>query len=603
MSWEEFNKGPKLLADVVEKWAAERPDDIALIDADEGRFVSWKEFDNIVNVIAFKLMDMGIIKGDIVVTMLPLLLEHIFLSYACFKLGAIFCPLDVRLKEDEVVQSVKLLKDARRIVYVHPDDTDSEDKWGRKKFYAFKQTARAVRKNCPFVKDFIQFGPQEDADEGTIGVLVFTKEARANYVKLFRDPPAFAAKMAELQKRKNSVDPLKDGCMIIYTTGSTGFPKPAILSNGGIIAQNLCMSKAFNISIQDRMLVNLPPSHVGCQTEQLMTTLYGGGIAVILHAFKAERSLMAIERYKVTAFGQIPSLFVMEWRLKKKYGALKDYEEYDLSSLRFALYGGQAVSRKFLEKLKAMAPFFGSGLGLTEMSGFVSYTPFGKDVTVDDILSSLGHDFPITPLSIRKPMNPDGTAGEEMPEGPDGIGEVCYSGPQVFLGYYGNPEATRKAISKEGICYTGDLGYKDKKGLHLVGRGKFVVKPKGYQVFPPEIEEHVQKIPEVALAAVCGSKHEVFSEGVVCFIEFNRGKSVPVETFMSHVEKLAAYKRPSLYVVLKQIPLNRVDKNDYKRLYEVVEKYVDKAREMGGWDVNEKKVLLIEDLETTFEEL
>jgi acyl-CoA synthetase (AMP-forming)/AMP-acid ligase II len=98
MSWDEFNTKPHLLADVVEKWAKERPEDIALIDADDGRFVSWKQFNNIIDVIAFKLMDMGVVKGDIVVTMLPLLLEHIFLSYACFKLGvlSVGCPLETR---------------------------------------------------------------------------------------------------------------------------------------------------------------------------------------------------------------------------------------------------------------------------------------------------------------------------------------------------------------------------------------------------------------------------------------------------------------------------------------------------------------------------
>jgi len=571
MSIEEYNQISHYICDHVTKWATERPEDIAIIDADSGKWVTWQEFDNSINIIALKLIEMGYKKGDIVVSMLPLLLEHIYFEFACFKLGIIFCPLDVRLKVNETVRCVKLL-DPDAKMYCHPDNTDSEDKWGRKKYYIFKEIARAVKENCPFIKDFIQFSLEEDADKGTIGILNFLKDAKENWYKYSRDSEVFKKKkqlIDEYSKKVKEDDPI----LIIYTTGTTGFPKPAMLTNTGIVCQNFCMAKGFEINSEDRMLVNLPPSHVGCQTEQLMTTIFAGGISVILHGFKADRSMKAIHDYRITAFGQIPSLFVMEWRLP-------DYDKYDLSSLRFALYGGQAVSKRFLEKLSTMAPYIGSGLGLTEMSGFVSYTPFGG--TPDDILASLGHDYPITPLSIRKPMKEDGSAGGEMSDGE--IGEICYSGPQVLKGYYRNEEATRKTISTDGYCYTGDLGFKDEKGLHLSGRGKFVIKPKGYQVYPPEVEAHIEKLPEVTLAAVVGAKHEVFSEGVVAFIELRKGKTITAKKIMEHCRELASYKRPSLIIFLDEIPLNRVDKTDYKIIYEMLPKYIEEERKKGGWD-------------------
>ncbi|MHA1284305.1 MAG: class I adenylate-forming enzyme family protein [Promethearchaeota archaeon] len=571
MSIEEYNQMSHYICDYVSKYAKEKPNDIALIDADTGKYVTWLEFENTINIIALRLLEMGFKKGDIAVSMLPLLLEHIFFEFACFKIGVIWCPLDVRLKTEETVRCVKLLEPDVKL-YCHPDDTDSEDKWGRKKFYIFKQIAREVKKRCPTIKYFIQFSLEEDADKGTIGILNFLKEARDNWLSYKKNPELFAKKMKFLENAASKVKE-DDPILIIYTTGTTGFPKPAMLTNTGIVCQNYCMAKGFKITSKDRMLVNLPPSHVGCQTEQLMTTIFAGGISVILHAFKSDKSLKAIQDYRVTAFGQIPSLFVMEWRLP-------DYDKYDLSSLRFAIYGGQSVSRQFLEKLSKMAPQFGSGLGLTEMSGFVSYTPL--DGTVDDILASLGHDFPITPLSIRKPMREDGYAGDELPDGE--IGEICYKGPQVFKGYYKNEEATRKTISKDGWCYTGDLGWKDEKGLHLAGRGKFVIKPKGYQVYPPEVEAHIEKLPEVSLAAVVGAKHEVFSEGIIAFVELKKGKKITAEKIMEHCKSLAAYKRPSLIVFMDEIPLNRVDKTDYKQLYDMVPKIIEEERKKGGWD-------------------
>ena len=572
MSVEEFNKMPHFICEYIAKYAKERPEDIAIIDADDGKWVTWEIFNQTIDMYALELLEMGYQKGDIIITQMPLILEHTYLMHACYKLGIIICPLDVRLREREVVRCTQLLKEKARM-FVAPDDTDSEDKLGRKKFYPFKQHARALREQCPFIKDYIQLSPIEDADKGTIGVLNWLKAIREKWLHFSKKSDLHKKALFKLNEAYSKVKE-DDPILIIYTTGSTGFPKPSLLTNVGIVAQNYCMAKGFKITIKDRMLVNLPPSHVGCVTEQLATTIFAGAISVIIHGFKADKSLKAIQDYKVTIFGQIPSLFELEWRLK-------DYNSYDLSSLRFAIYGGQAVSRKFLEQLSTMAPQIGSGLGLTEMSGFCSYTL--PDAKVEDILDNLGHDYPLSPLSIRKPMNPDGTAGEELP--PNEVGEICYTGPQVFAGYFGNEKATRETISEEGVLYTGDMGFKDeKRNLHMAGRRKFIIKPKGFQVYPPEIEAFIEHLPEVALAGVIGAKHEVFSEGIVAFIELKHGKKLTVEKLRKHCEELAMYKRPSLYIFLDEIPLNRVDKTDYQYLYKIVDKYINQQREKGGWD-------------------
>ncbi|MEX2682018.1 MAG: class I adenylate-forming enzyme family protein [Candidatus Sigynarchaeota archaeon] len=583
MSIEEFNTIPHFLNDYVSKHAKERPNDYAIIDADEGRFITWKEFEIAINMIALQLLDYGFEKGDIVASMLPLLPEHIFLEYACFKLGVMFAPLDSRLKEDELVKSADLLKSKLKM-FVHLDNTETEDRYGKQVYYPFKDYAVSIHKAIPSIKYFMMFAPIEDAprDKAWLSWLKFVKEAREKYAGYLKSGE-LSGKLQHLEEVASKVKE-DDPIFIIYTTGSTGFPKPAMLTNVGIVAQNFCMTKACEITQKDRMLVNLPPSHVGCQTEQLMTTIFAGGIAVILHAFFADKTMKAIEDYKVTIFGQIPSLFVMEWRLP-------DYAKYDISSLRYVVYGGQSVSRKFLERLATMAPHYGTGLGLTEISGLCSYTRI--DWKIEQIMQSVGFDYPITPLSIRKPMNPDGTAGDALPDGE--IGEICYTGPQVFKGYFGNEEATRKTISKEGVLYTGDLGFKDAMGLHLTGRAKFVIKPKGYQVYPPEIEAHIEKVPEVAACAIVGAKHEVFSEGVVAFVQLRKskdGKPVDQDSIRKkineHCKSLTSYKRPNLIVFLDEMPLNRVDKTDYKELYGIVEKYVEEERKKGGWDM--KKV-------------
>ena len=102
------------------------------------------------------------------------------------------------------------------------------------------------------------------------------------------------------------------------------------------------------------MLVNLPPSHVGCVTELLGTAIYEGLTSVLLHVFDAEKSLEAIQQHRVTVLGQIPALFTLEWNHPR-------FRDFDLRSLRVAIYGGQAVPRAFLDRLRQMAPEIGTG--------------------------------------------------------------------------------------------------------------------------------------------------------------------------------------------------------------------------------------------------
>nr|MDO8113524.1 class I adenylate-forming enzyme family protein [Candidatus Sigynarchaeota archaeon] len=578
MSMEEFNQMSHYLVDRISYWAKECPDDIAMIDADEGQYITWKQFENAINLRALELMTgMGFQKGDIMITMLPLLPEHIYMEYAAFKIGMIVCPLDVRLKSREVVGCVKLLHKARRILYLAPDDTDSEDKYGRAKFYAFKQIADDVRDVCPYVRDFIQLGPEEDAAKGTIGILNFLKRARRKWLE-YKAIGMLEQKLVMLEQRKQSVVPDKDGAMIIFTTGSTGFPKPAVLSNAGLICQNMCMIKGFGIRKTDRLLLNLPMSHVAAQGVGLMSVIFAGGLLVLLHGFRADKSLQAIQDYKTTIFGQIPALFAMEW-------SLPNFKDYDLSSVRMALYGAQGMTRNQLEKFSELAPLMATGLGMTEMCGFVSYQ-LGDRMAIDDFVSGLGHDFPVTPVSVREPMNPDGTAGKEIPQGQ--TGEICYTGPQVFLGYYDNEEVTRKTISKEGILYTGDMGFVDEAGLHLAGRRKFILKPKGYQVYPAEVENYIaEKFKDRAeIVGVIGLPHEIFSEGIMAFIERKPGKTIDPVEVIEACKDLAAYKRPSHVVIMdpEQMPLNRTEKTDYMVLKKIGEKEVAQLRAKGKWD-------------------
>ena len=547
-----------LLHGAIVKWANETPDKVALIDFDTDRSFTYGELDETTTALALGLLEAGYRPGDFLATLLPLLPEHIFLEYACFKIGVVHVPLDLRLKAAEVIRSLKLVN-ARGFVHL-----------GRTPVADFRELARLVQTECPFVEHYLQFSAPEETIDGATSFDAFAVKAQA----------LAADSSSELRTTFNattqSVKPT-DGAQVIYTTGSTGLPKPALLSHRNITAQNMCLATGFGLFDSPTMLVNLPPSHVGCQGEQLMTTFFTGNTAVTLHIFDAEKTLKAIQEHKIDCFGQIPAMFNMQYRLP-------NFDDYDLSSVQRVLYGGQQVSNEFIRQLYNHFPTVGTGLGLSEMAGFVTYT--GMTDNIEELEDTVGWWAPITPLTIRKPMNEDGSAGEILVHGE--AGEICFSGPQVFIDYVNNPEAYRKTVSTDGVCYTGDLGYVSDSGLVFAGRSKLVIKPKGYQVHPGQIESHFAELTDqVAVCGAVGVNHEVFSEGVVLFIELKPDANLTQAQLNAHARNIAGYMRPSHYVILEPgtFPLNRVSKTDYVQLGELANQEVETLRSQGGWDV------------------
>ena len=535
-------RGRHLIHAAVDHWAARKPGDTAILNASRGVGLTWAELQRGSVALAAELSRMGFRKGDFLAASLPLLNEHILLEYACFRLGVIHAPLDLRLQPAEVLRCLGLI---------------------RARGYAFQFAAlgEAARQHCDFVEHWIQFAPP--------------RECIANAVN-FADVMARAASGAATVPSDVTE---RDGAQVIFTTGSTGSPKPALLSHRGIACQNLCLGKAFHFTPEQRVLCNLPASHVGGQAEVLMTTLFMGGTAVTLEVFDPVKSLDTIERLGVTLIGQIPAMFQLEWRTA-------DYGRRNLASLQTAVYGGQAVAKPFLDEMLKMAPQIATGLGLTETSGFCTYTALTNDGGA--LARGIGRAMPAYPMSIRQPMKGDGAAGAEVSAGE--IGHVCFRGPQTFLGYVNDPEATAATLARDGWLYTGDMGRLDEHGLHFFGRAKWVLKPSGYQVFPGDVEAHFSRLADrVANIGVVGHPHRLWSEGIIAFVEKRPGADLTEAALRKHARSLTAYMRPLHYVILEPgaMPLNRTAKVDVVRLQELAKEEVGRLRERGRWDAGD----------------
>jgi acyl-CoA synthetase (AMP-forming)/AMP-acid ligase II len=516
----------------IDRWASLRPEAPAVIDATRGTQITWRELARGSAELAGELERMGFRKGDFLATSLGLAEELILLELACFRLGVIHAPLDLRSQPGEVLRALSAIG-ARG--YGFPE--------------RLAETAEAARARCAGLEHLIEVSPS--------GFAAIQERAAGGM-------PVEGCRAAE-----------HECAQVIFTTGSTGSPKPALLSHRGITCQNLCLGTAFGFGPGKRVLCNLPPSHVGGQAEVLLTSLFTGATAVTLETFDPVRSLDAIERWGVTLIGQIPAMFQMEWRTAA-------FAARTFPSLEIAVYGGQAVPRAFLDRMLGMAPRIATGLGLTECSGFCTYTQMTGDP--DALAGGIGWAMPAYPMSIREPMSADGAAGRETADGE--TGHVCFRGPQTFLGYLNDPAATAATLSTDGWLYTGDMGRLSPGGLHFAGRAGWVIKRAGYQVFPGDIEEHLSALEAVASAGVVGHEHGVWSEAAIAFVERREGAELAERDLRRHARSLASYMRPLHYVILEPgaMPLNRAAKVDVPRLREMAREEVGRLRARGRWD-------------------
>ncbi|MFA5903720.1 MAG: class I adenylate-forming enzyme family protein, partial [Desulfobacula sp.] len=202
-----------LVNDYIDKWARVQPYAVAMIQHEDGREITYKKFQTLIDFFALRLLDLGIQKGDRVATQLVLLPEHMALMYACFKIGVIFAPLDVRLTEDEVVRDINKIE-AKAFFFL--GNTPVRD---------FRKAGIAVKKGCPAVEHLVQFTADPkpgDIIEGAVGIADLMNKIRLIWLKLGD------MVTGRLRKASQQVDK-RSPSLIIYTTGTTGEPKPAVL--------------------------------------------------------------------------------------------------------------------------------------------------------------------------------------------------------------------------------------------------------------------------------------------------------------------------------------------------------------------------------------
>jgi long-chain acyl-CoA synthetase len=323
-----------------------------------------------------------------------------------------------------------------------------------------------------------------------------------------------------------------DPAVILFTSGTSGRSKGAILTPGSIRAAARNAAEALAFGPDDVVLGAAPFSHVLGQSTGLVSTFLAGGAVAVVERFDPERTLATMMETRTTILLGVPTMCIALCQ------AARDADE--LPPVRIAHVGGAAVP---VEVARDFERTFGAevyeGYGLTELSGIATTYVAGQERKPGSVGMPLGG----TELRIDEP--------DER-----GVGEVRFRGPSVIPGYWENPEATREAIDVDGWLATGDMGRLDEDGyLFLVDRKKELVIRGGYNVYPREVEEVLYAHPDVLETAVVGVPHETLGEEVAALVVLRPGASAGADELQAWTkERVATYKYPRRIAIVDDLP-------------------------------------------------
>lgn len=333
-----------------------------------------------------------------------------------------------------------------------------------------------------------------------------------------------------------------DTAIILYTSGTTGKPKGAMLTHKNLYSNASDVGDYLKMNEQDRVITTLPMFHVFCLTVALNAPLLSGATILIAPRFSPKEIFDLAREYEATVFAGVPTM----------YNFLYQYPEAnpdDFKSLRLCISGGASLPVALLTNFeKKFNVTVSEGYGLSEASPVTCFNPLDRPRKAGSIGTSILH-------VENKIVN---ELGEELPVGE--VGELIVSGPNVMKGYYKMPEESAAAI-REGWLYTGDLARMDEEGyFYIVDRKKDLIIVGGYNVYPREVEEVLYNHPDVVEVAVLGEPDSDLGESVKCFV-VRKNPNTTEEYLLEYCrEHLAKYKVPSSIEFLEELPKNTTGK-------------------------------------------
>lgn len=508
---------PKHFFDVIASQAKLTPNKEALVYEQER--ISYGELMQRIAAVAGQLQAAGVKAKDKVGILFPNHPDYVASFFAAAGLGTTIVPINPLLKSDEIAHILSDSDASTLIVHEH----------------SLKEALKSQAAN-PVLKAIFVSSKQAILPED----LEAAKNARIDLKLLSQE-----LKSARTVNWFKQIDPQKDLAMLVYTSGTTGKPKGAMLTHFNMLSIFPKRLDIFDISIKDKTLATLPMCHIYGITILMIGTLSRGGTLAIIPRFDAQAVLKLIQDEKLTLVPAVPAMYqFMLMELEK--------HNYDLSSVRICFSGAAPLPQETIKEIEtAFGAVLVEGFGMTETSCVATINPLKGQRKV----GSVG---PLVPGVEMKVLDDD---GHELPVGKEHVGEFWIKGPNIMQGYYKQAEETQKSM-KDGWFATGDLGYKDEDGyFFIVGRKKEMIIRGGANIYPREIEDLIMKMEEVQEVAVLGIPDKFMGERVKAVVVLKKGMQIhedQVKHFCS--EHLADYKVPRLIEFRDILPRNSTGK-------------------------------------------
>jgi acyl-CoA synthetase (AMP-forming)/AMP-acid ligase II len=505
-----FKNRPRNVVEMLENTVKKYPSKVGFISSNQR--LTYKEFDGTVNRIAAGLEKHGVGRGDHVAILLGTQLEFPLSFFALMKLGAIVVPLNTRFKGEELAYEI--------------NDSESKALIVDEEYWPFIDS---VRDKLQAIEKIFYNGPH--VPEGTISFMLL----RENENDVFT-----GAALSE-----------SDDAAIMYTSGTTGKPKGAILHLRGFILSAMLVSDFIQFEPEDKMICCIPLFHITGLACVMLSPIFSGVACVYMKQFRTKDFLEIVAKEKVTQYMGVVNVI---WLMVNH----PDFGQYDFSSFRTVLLGGSPATEEMVKGIFNKLPHLqiSVGYGLTEYFAIVTSTPY------EDVLRKIKAVGQCLPIVDAKILDDD---GNEVPTG--ATGEIVLKGAKVFKGYWRKPEATTATIV-DGWLHTGDIGKIDEEGfIYILDRKKDMINRGGEKIYSLEVENVIGHNPKVLEAAVVGVPDTVMGEVVKACITLKPGEHATADEIKAFcAERLANFKVPKFVEFMESLPRNPAGKVDKRGL-------------------------------------